>query len=454
MVQVVTPPDLTTMLNAIVENDPNRLLHILTTTKPVDAKGRYLHWHDLRFQTPPIDLTPQEWWLGSTHNRRAISQELPIKAVDGKPFWYCNIDTIQQNVHRIDQNVAGNIGTVDPDTTIETRDRYLVSSLIAEEAITSAMLEGAATTRRVAKELLETERKPRTQSEQMIINNYAAMAAVEQLAKNSTPLILETILDIHRIVTEKSLKDPRDAGRLQEPNETRVMVVDDANRVVHKPPDAEQLPDRMQQLCAFANGEGTNGFVHPVVRATLLHFWLGYDHPFVDGNGRTARALFYWSMLRSGYWLARYFSISTILRKAPAQYLRSYLQSETDNNDATYFIVHQLNVIVKAIDSLNDYIVKKSLEVAEVEQAAFEISMLNHRQLTLIKAAYRNPYRIFTIAQHQKWESVTYQTARTDLLELEHLKLLQRRKVGKKFEFRSCSDLPKRLRTLAEAKQL
>jgi Fic family protein len=74
------------------------------------------------------------------------------------------------------------------------------------------------------------------------------------------------------------------------------------------------LPERMRALCAFANMRtGVDGFVHPIVRAIILHFMLAYDHPYVDGNGRTARALFYWSALKDGYWLIEYVSISRII---------------------------------------------------------------------------------------------------------------------------------------------
>lgn len=57
----------------------------------------------------------------------------------------------------------------------------------------------------------------------------------------------------------------------------------------------------MTAMCAFPNGHLPDTFIHPAIRAIILHFWLGYDHPFVDGNGRTARALFYWAMLRQNY---------------------------------------------------------------------------------------------------------------------------------------------------------
>ena len=54
-------------------------------------------------------------------------------------------------------------------------------------------------------------------------------------------------------------------------------------------------------------------------------------------------------MLQSGYWLAEFISISHILRKAPAQYGRAYLLSESDGGDTTYFLIHQLATIRKLV---------------------------------------------------------------------------------------------------------
>jgi len=95
---------------------------------------------------------------------------------------------------------------------------------------------------------------------------------------------------------------------------------------------------------------------------------VGYDHPFADGNGRTARALFYWSMARSGYWLMEYTSISHILRKAPAKYMRAYLHTESDKNGTTYFVLHQLQTIRHAITALHDYVDRKVREQRETQQ--------------------------------------------------------------------------------------
>ncbi len=206
-------------------------------------------------------------------------------------------DTVLEAAHRIDQLASGRIGLSDVVTNPATRDRYMVSSLM-EEAISSSQLEGASTSRRVAKEMIRSGRAPRNKSERMIFNNYRAMHSVrEQRHEKLTPTL---IFELHRLVTDGTLDDPMDAGRLEPPDGERVQVFSPEGELLHTPPPAEQLPARMEALCTFANGEEAVGFLHPVVRAIIVHFWLAYDHPFADGNGRTARALFYWSMLSQG----------------------------------------------------------------------------------------------------------------------------------------------------------
>lgn len=422
-----------------------RLLELLAEVKPVDPKGRYLHWDEMRNRTPPMGLTHHEWWLGTALSRRSIARSLPLVGTDGQRFQLCNVDQIQELVHRIDQQASGQILSDGLMTGLRSSDRYLVSSLV-EEAITSSQLEGATTTRLVAKELLATGRPPRDRSEQMIVNNFQAMVYAQDLA--SEALTPSAILDLHRLVTEDTLDEPAGAGRFQTADEDRIAVYWQ-DTLLHRPPPAEDLEGRAAALCRFANGEATDGFVHPVVRAIIVHFWLAYDHPFVDGNGRTARALFYWSLLHQGYWLAQYLSVSSILAKAPVKYARSYLYTETDHNDLTYFVIYQLQVIVRAIESLHAYLGRKFAEVEEVQRLIHGTAHLNNRQIVVAQDALSDPSEPFTIGAQARRHRVTYETARSDLTGMERMGLLAKSKVGKKFVFRSVPDLTDRLRRLA-----
>jgi Fic family protein len=432
-------------LVADLGGDTKALLQLVSNPgSAVDSKGRYMHWDDMRSHTPPEGLTHRQWWLSTSTARRAVSRPLPLVSVTGRQFRFSNIDSIQETVHRIDQQASGRIVADDVVTNLRSSDRYLISSL-AEEAITSSQLEGASTTRRVAKEMLATGRKPRDQSEQMIFNNFRAMMVAQDLAdERLTPA---EVLRLHRVLTEETLDS---CGRLQTDDDNRIAVFWHNNTLLHRPPPALELPQRLEEMCRFANGESPEGFTHPVVRAIILHFWLAYDHPFEDGNGRTARALFYWAMLHNDYWLTQYLSVSAILRKAPAQYARSFLLTETDDCDITYFVIYQLHIIERAIKSLYEYLGRKITETREIERLLHGSTRLNQRQLRIVRDALRDPGEPFTFAAQARRNAVAHQTARTDMLDMEGLGLLTRTREGKKFVFFAPLDLPKRLRYLGE----
>ena len=289
--------------------------------------------------------------------------------------------------------------------------------------------------------MIRSGRPPRDRAERMILNNYLAMTDLRGLA--SAPLTPSVVFSLHRTLTEGTLDDPTAAGRLQEPSEERVHVAWSDGTVTHVPPPADQLRARLEAMCRYANGGG-KGFTHPVVRAVLLHLWLAYDHPFEDGNGRTARALFYREMLSSGYWLFEYVSISRLLLKAPSQYGLSFLYAETDGFDATYFLLYQLGILKRAIEELLAYLVRKMAEVRETE-ALLRRTDLNHRQVALLTHALRHRDAVYTVHSHGESHRVTRQSARADLLDLERGGLLDRRVIGRRFEFIPVPDLRERL---------
>lgn len=407
----------------------------------------YLHWDDLRHRNPPTGMDHTTWWLLLQRKRTATNVELPIDD-HGHRFGVTNPDSVRRLVYTIDRDASGRIEIPEPVLTPTTRDQYVMAGLF-EEAITSSQLEGASTTRRVAKEMLRTGRTPRDHDERMIWNNFQAM---EWVRKHATSTITaERILELHRVVTNGTIDPPDGAGRLRRPDEPIVVEDSDTGDVLHTPPPATELSARLELLCRFAAGSIPDGFIHPVVRSTLLHFWLAFDHPFVDGNGRTARALFYWQMLREGYWLTEFVSISRILRKASAQYARSYLHCET-THDATYFVLHQLETLRRAIDDVFVYVKRKVGESRAVETKLRADATINHRQLALLTRALREPDAEFTIEGHQRSHGVVYQTARQDLLDLETRGWLLRRKIGRAFYFRPAPDLERKLGERPRAK--
>ena len=418
-------PSLSDIVSGLAPEESSRLFQSQHTLPTV--RGKYLHWSELRHRSPPAGMDHELWWGAIKLARCQLRKEVPLKDAEGVSFSFCMPDPVLEMLHRIDGKASGRLAVPDQVTNPDTRNRYIVSSLI-EEAIRSSQLEGASTSRKVASDMLRSGRRAENLDERMILNNYQAMDFVRQVKdRELTP---DLVLYLHRIVTDQTLENSDMAGQLQTDDQARVGVFDArSGKLLHTPPPARQLRGRLSRLCRFANEAHTGSkFIHPIIKAVILHFWIGFDHPFEDGNGRLARALFYWMMLRQNYWLFEFISISGNIKNAPAKYGYAYLYSETDENDLTYFIIHQLKVIIDSIASLEKYLDGKTKQVASLERKLKDAARFNHRQLALLSHAIRGADAGYTFRSHQTSHRVAYATARADLLELEELGLLVRSK--------------------------
>lgn len=436
----VTPPPFRELMDEAIAS--KRLTEFFSAAGDPDIDAGYYHWDKLRHLAPPHGLSHREWWMAIKQRRRGQFRSVPIVDTKSRTFQFTSPDPIAERLREVDLHIGGSVATPDALTNAADKKRYVLRSLM-DEAIASSLLEGAAITREKAQEILQTKRKPRTEAERMVVNNYDTMQRIGPLKnKNLTP---DLICEIHRWITKDTLEDPEDAGHIRTADR-QIDVGDLYGQTFHVPPAAEELPERLKAICQFANERSTKPFLHPVIRAIILHFALAYDHPFVDGNGRTARALFYWCMLRHGYYLCEYISISEFIHRGPARYGRAYLYAETDDSDLTYFILYHLDILDQAVRSLHKYLDRKVEDLERAESNLSGVTSLNQRQRALLMHALSNPNHTYTIKGHMIRRGVVHQTARTDLLGLAEEGLLEGFKVGKQWQFRPVADLEERLR--------
>ncbi len=414
------------------------------------VNDRYLHWDKLRFQQLPLGISPQLLWAAVYFSRRMQRRELPISFTRDRKLFFVHPPSHEEWLNSIDKQGGGNIGTRLDDVADSDSDRYLYNSLM-EEAIASSQLEGASTTRRVAKEMLRSGRKPRNDAERMILNNYRTILEVRDLQKER--LTPEMLCHLQRLLTENTLENPQTAGRFRLPDESVVVEDRTTGEVLHNPPPASEIDWRIQEICDFANTI-SKPFVHPVIKAAILHFAIGFVHPFVDGNGRTARAIFYWYMLKRNYWLFEYLPISRVFVKSPAKYARAYLYTETDSGDVTYFIRYNLQSITVALADLQHYLVSEQRELKEASKLLESFPGLNYRQRSLINDALKTPAIRLTTRIHQGKYQVTNPTAMADLVGLVHAGLLERRKEGRTWYFSPVKNLRKQLRLPKRAESI
>ena len=379
---------------------------------------RYLSWQDMRhrYSHGPEGMTLEQWWLGIKLHRQQARMKLPLCDSLGRPFTFAITGLIQKKLRDVDLKAGGTVlsGAETPFWGDEDK-KYLMNSLV-EESVMSSMLEGAAVTRSEAREMLKSNRTPVGESERMILNNYLTMQKI--VAWQDRELTPDFILSLHRSLVEGTFDDPSKMGALRL-DEDGVHVADDRNgEVVHMPPPASQLRERLDALCRFANEKDPRQYIHPVIRAIILHFQLAYDHPFVDGNGRTARALFYWAMLHHGYWLCEYLSISHEIFLHAKKYFDAFLNTEEDENDLNYFIINQLDAICESVETLMTQVRKKQSEHETLFRRLRTSGELNHRQKEVLLDFLKHPDTHTTVLAHSRQYLVTKPTARADLHQL------------------------------------
>ncbi len=384
-----------------LQSDPEVQQYILKLNE------EYVHWEKMRHYRHPKGATSENIWNLLKISRISRYRRITMNNV---VFKYVLTDHIWKCLHELDQRTSGTIETGDEQVAREADvTRYLANSIM-EEAIASSQLEGAVTSRRVAKEMLRSGEKPKDKSQHMIVNAYETLMFLKD--RTGGELTPELICEIQSKMTINTLEE-KYLGKFRDNNEVRV-VDSGTGETVHVPPKQEEVPKFVESLCKFINLEGET-FLHPIIKAIILHFMIGYIHPFEDGNGRTGRALFYWYVLKKGYWLLEYAPISRIIKNAHGRYSKAYTHTENDENDLTYFLVFNLRQIKIALKEFTKYLKMKKRESEKVKEIMQRDNRVNMRQSDIVLRLMKNPLRKFSIDEIKRTYSVAYQTARTDL---------------------------------------
>lgn len=366
------------------------------------------YWDSIKYKKCPTGCTPQQLWTFVKAARRINN----IKVWDKYDVRLSLTNSMQKMCHQFDMYWGGSWGN---NSIIDTnnKEQYLISSLM-EEAIYSSQMEGAATTRKVAKEMLLKKMTPKDKSQQMIHNNYQTIQYIVE--HKDEPLSEELLLQIHRLMTDNTMQNPEDAGRFRNNND---VVVENGitHETVHTPPSYKDIPQFIKDLCVFFNDENPRQFIHPIIRGIVIHFMISFVHPFVDGNGRTARAMFFWYMLREGYWLTEYLSISRVIAKSKKAYEKAFLYTEADGMDIGYFVAYNLRVLEQSFKQLQAYI-KRKQEEKKAASLFLRMGNFNERQAQIIKLFADDPNTLVTIKDLEVRFGVSPTTAKTDIIGL------------------------------------
>lgn len=424
------------VMDELNEKKPEKLSEYLEYYNPVDKKGRYLPFDEFRHRVKSgLDIN-MVWAITKSSRKSQCMKMLNVGEIKEKCSFILT-PTIQKTISNIDRYTStGALESMSRKIGEEKHFKYLLNNLIEDEAISSSQLEGAATTTLVAKDMLKKKRKPRSPDEKMIVGNFKMMTFAWE--NRSQPLSIELILNMHNIGTENIDNDKYTPGVFRKTDD--VFVVNSDGETVHTPPGYKGIKNRLKSLIEWANTchDDANGseYIHPAIKAISLHFAIGYEHPFRDGNGRVARSLFYWYMFKNSYAAFRYIAISTLLKAAPVKYGNAYLYTETDEMDLTYFVDYQCEIILRAINNF-----KQACKVAVEDMESFNrwifdsglYQKLSEKQRIIFAVARNGSEKYFTSTQVKDNLGCSYNTASTALKGLVELNVFEKKKVGQEW---------------------
>ncbi|MDX1489741.1 MAG: Fic family protein [Pseudohongiellaceae bacterium] len=425
-------------LTIIAEKCPEKLAKYLEFYSPIDHKGRYLHFEELRFRVPSDLDESLVWSVVSAARKR---QQVNIIRL-GEPSVNCNFvltPGIQKAVSETDRNTtSASLEWISSKIGEKAQIDYLLKDLIEDESISSSQLEGAATTTSIAKNMLKKNRKPRNADERMILGNFRMMSFVWE--HRADDLSIDLIRELHEIGVQGIDDDKYTPGLFRKGDDVR--VVDRDEDVVHVPPSAANLKSRMKKIVDWANTDHSEvagkSYIHPLIKAIVLHFCIGFEHPFNDGNGRVARALFYWYLFKSDFAAFRYIAISVLLKNAPIQYGKSFLYTESDSMDLTYFLEYQSKIIIRAIQKFKDAYTNAAREIEQFDRWLWDSGLykkLNDKQITVFRVAKSGVALAFTARNVEHNLGCSYNTASAVLNGLVKLKLFCRVKEGREWVY-------------------
>lgn len=385
------------------------------------TETRYLNKKDIMYRLkPPTRI--EEAWPTIIDYRKKHGWATPLIDQQNNKFWFYLPQSTLNRLELIEKTATDNI--------FQHAQKSIQNSVILEalidEAFNSSVIEGAFSTRKRTKEMVEKKLQPTNKSEQMIINNFKALDFIIQ--NLSSPLDEGMILSIYRILTENAL----DEGCKAEKYRDDLVFVCDANssQPIYTAPPHSQVQSLMDSLIKFINIPDD---LNPVVKASIIHFYFVYIHPFFDGNGRTARAISYMYLLQKGYDFFKFFSISSVIREQKTKYYKAIKETEDYESDLSYFVNFNVEMILDSILRIMEKFNQEygyRLILVYLNQAGIILSPRQKKALSTFLKADKN---YTTIDEYAKKLKVTYETARSDLNQLSELGLFKKTKIGKRF---------------------
>lgn len=220
---------------------------------------------------------------------------------------------------------------------------------------------------------------------QEVINYRNVVKYIDELSHTEEPYSIDMLSKIQGITVNRVVSEDK-IGVLRK---TQVVIREEGTgKVIMSPPSFVEVPYLLEDFFEWINSPESRE-IHPILRAAIAHYNLVAVHPFVEGNGRTARAFSTLLMLREGYDVKRFFAIEEHFDNDLAAYYEAFFKVDTqspniEDRDLTVWIEYFAEVVGVELEKIKEKVKKLSIDTRLKLKIGKQVA-LTERQMRLVE---------------------------------------------------------------------
>jgi len=295
---------------------------------------------------------------------------------------------------------------------------------IIRSAHSSTAIEGNRLSLEQVSDLAQGREVMATRKDKQEVLNY--LRVLENIGKSSDgkKITEKDILNIHKQLTQETLENPSDCGVYR----NRYVVVGNrlTGEVIFRPPKNEDVPNLAKAMIAWLNSSEANA-LDPVIEAGIAHYEFVRIHPFVDGNGRTARVLATLILYLRGFDAKQFFSLDDYYDSDRPSYYRALQSVDQKSLDLTNWLEYFIEGVKVSIAAVKERIIRLSSE--RLRRTKHGQIALTEKQMRIVEKIIQNDK--ITCGDISKEFGISRQAALKEMNKLKKMGIVKPRGKGR-----------------------
>jgi Fic family protein len=267
----------------------------------------------------------------------------------------------------------------------------------------------------------------RRKDRQEVLNYLEALERISEFAQKS-PFKSEDLLEVHKTVTKETLENPGDEGVFR----NRQVFVGNriSGEVIFMPPPTEQVPQLVNEFLGWFNSTVVNE-IDPVIEAGLTHYELVRIHPFIDGNGRTARVIATLLLYKRGFDSKRFFALDDYYDQDRRGYYGALKGVDQNTLDLTGWLEYFTDGVAVSIKAVKEKVIGLSKDIKLLKEKG-QVA-LTERQMKIVEIIIDKGQ--ITNREMRELFGLSDEGVRKEILKLVKLGVVKRKSKGRSISY-------------------